>query len=103
MARKTSCPSELASQKQMNAALMIMVQNLNAQLAKVPAPEVKKKRKLSDYNRFMKEEIARLKAENPNIEHNEAFKQAVANWAKGSRKARQEAEPKKAVIKKGKK
>eukprot|EP01136_Pigoraptor_vietnamica_P004601 Opistho-1_new@35102 len=33
------------------------------------------------YNRFMKEELARLKAANPNIDHKDAFKQAAANWS----------------------
>jgi len=30
----------------------------------------------------MKDELARLKAANPNINHKEAFKQAAANWQK---------------------
>jgi len=36
----------------------------------------------SPYNDFMKEEIARLKAEDTGIEHKVAFKQAAANWKK---------------------
>ncbi len=30
----------------------------------------------------MKEELARLKAANPGLEHKTAFKQAAANWKK---------------------
>eukprot|EP00292_Cryptomonas_paramecium_P027098 CAMPEP_0113714852 /NCGR_PEP_ID=MMETSP0038_2-20120614/32885_1 /TAXON_ID=2898 /ORGANISM="Cryptomonas paramecium" /LENGTH=61 /DNA_ID=CAMNT_0000641951 /DNA_START=12 /DNA_END=197 /DNA_ORIENTATION=- /assembly_acc=CAM_ASM_000170 len=36
----------------------------------------------SPYNVFMKEELARLKKENPKLDHKEAFKQAAANWSK---------------------
>lgn len=32
------------------------------------------------YNKFMKDEIARVKAANPGIDHKEAFKMAAANW-----------------------
>lgn len=32
------------------------------------------------YNQFMKEELGRVKAANPNLEHKEAFKQAALNW-----------------------
>ncbi|KAG0451700.1 hypothetical protein HPP92_026056 [Vanilla planifolia] len=44
------------------------------------APE-KKQRVPSAYNRFIKEEIRRLKATNPNISHKEAFSTAAKNWA----------------------
>ncbi|KAG6760642.1 hypothetical protein POTOM_033816 [Populus tomentosa] len=45
-----------------------------------PAPE-KKQRVPSAYNRFIKEEIQRIKACNPDISHREAFSTAAKNWA----------------------
>ncbi|KAL1112867.1 hypothetical protein V6Z11_D02G154100 [Gossypium hirsutum] len=45
------------------------------------APE-KKHRLPSAYNRFMKEEIQRIKAANPEIPHREAFSAAAKNWAR---------------------
>ncbi|KAJ0981948.1 hypothetical protein J5N97_010203 [Dioscorea zingiberensis] len=45
------------------------------------APE-KKHRLPSAYNRFMKEEIQRIKAAKPDIPHREAFSMAAKNWAK---------------------
>ncbi|KAK8567676.1 hypothetical protein V6N12_006253 [Hibiscus sabdariffa] len=39
----------------------------------------KRQRAPSAYNRFIKEEIGRLKAQNPNIPHKEAFSTAAKN------------------------
>ncbi|KAI9170319.1 hypothetical protein LWI28_026088 [Acer negundo] len=47
----------------------------------VNKPPEKRQRAPSAYNRFIKEEIRRLKAENPNIAHKEAFSTAAKNWA----------------------
>ncbi|XP_022946075.1 axial regulator YABBY 5-like [Cucurbita moschata] len=44
------------------------------------APE-KKQRVPSAYNQFIKEEIQRIKANNPDITHREAFSTAAKNWA----------------------
>ncbi|CAL9184088.1 protein YABBY 2-like [Musa acuminata AAA Group] len=44
-------------------------------------PSTEKRRAPSAYNRFIKEEIRRLKAKNPNISHKEAFSAAAKNWA----------------------
>ncbi|PWA93867.1 YABBY protein [Artemisia annua] len=44
------------------------------------APE-KRQRVPSAYNRFIKEEIQRIKASNPDISHREAFSAAAKNWA----------------------
>nr|XP_018679439.1 PREDICTED: protein YABBY 2-like isoform X2 [Musa acuminata subsp. malaccensis] len=44
-------------------------------------PSTEKRRAPSAYNRFIKEEIQRLKAKNPNISHKEAFSTAAKNWA----------------------
>ncbi|CAL4934983.1 unnamed protein product [Urochloa decumbens] len=46
----------------------------------VRAPE-KRQRVPSAYNRFIKEEIRRIKANNPAISHREAFSTAAKNWA----------------------
>ncbi|XP_025014264.1 axial regulator YABBY 4 isoform X4 [Ricinus communis] len=44
-------------------------------------PPEKRQRAPSAYNRFIKEEIRRLKAENPDMAHKEAFSTAAKNWA----------------------
>ncbi|KAH0451985.1 hypothetical protein IEQ34_019284 [Dendrobium chrysotoxum] len=41
----------------------------------------KRQRVPSAYNRFIKEEIRRLKTNNPDISHREAFSAAAKNWA----------------------
>ncbi|KAK1552239.1 hypothetical protein Q3G72_012965 [Acer saccharum] len=47
----------------------------------VNKPPEKRQRAPSAYNRFIKEEIRRLKAENPNMAHKEAFSTAAKNRA----------------------
>ncbi|XP_010546420.1 PREDICTED: axial regulator YABBY 3-like [Tarenaya hassleriana] len=47
----------------------------------IKKPQEKRQRVPSAYNRFIKEEIQRIKAENPNITHREAFSAAAKNWA----------------------
>ncbi|KAF8400629.1 hypothetical protein HHK36_013928 [Tetracentron sinense] len=42
---------------------------------------VKKQRVPSAYNQFIKQEIQRIKANNPGINHREAFSAAAKNWA----------------------
>ncbi|KAI3467546.1 hypothetical protein Pfo_024209 [Paulownia fortunei] len=44
-------------------------------------PPEKKQRAPSAYNRFIKEEIKRLKIEYPNMTHKQAFSSAAKNWA----------------------
>ncbi|XP_022153076.1 putative axial regulator YABBY 2 [Momordica charantia] len=44
-------------------------------------PPEKRQRVPSAYNRFIKEEIQRIKAKNPDISHREAFSTAAKNWA----------------------
>ncbi|XP_009611999.1 putative axial regulator YABBY 2 isoform X3 [Nicotiana tabacum] len=44
-------------------------------------PPEKRQRVPSAYNRFIKEEIQRIKASNPDISHREAFSTAAKNWA----------------------
>uniref|UniRef100_A0A452XAY4 YABBY protein C-terminal domain-containing protein n=1 Tax=Aegilops tauschii subsp. strangulata TaxID=200361 RepID=A0A452XAY4_AEGTS len=48
----------------------------------VVKPPEKKHRLPSAYNRFMREEIQRIKAAKPDIPHREAFSMAAKNWAK---------------------
>ncbi|KAL1718406.1 hypothetical protein EV715DRAFT_291235 [Schizophyllum commune] len=38
------------------------------------------KKKLSEFNKFMKQELSRLKEAEPDITHQERFKLATANW-----------------------
>ncbi|XP_047313498.1 protein YABBY 2-like isoform X2 [Impatiens glandulifera] len=44
-------------------------------------PPEKRQRAPSAYNRFIKDEIQRIKASNPDISHREAFSSAAKNWA----------------------
>ncbi|XP_024004272.1 axial regulator YABBY 5 isoform X3 [Eutrema salsugineum] len=53
---------------------------VNRLLYCLSAPE-KRQRVRSAYNQFIKEEIQRIKANNPNISHREAFSTAAKNWA----------------------
>ncbi|KXS10140.1 hypothetical protein M427DRAFT_37789 [Gonapodya prolifera JEL478] len=50
--------------------------------AERPKKEKKERtpREPSLYNKFMKEELTRLKKDNPGMSHKEAFKVAAANW-----------------------
>ncbi|XP_021845818.2 axial regulator YABBY 4 [Spinacia oleracea] len=47
----------------------------------VNKPPEKKRRAPSAYNKFIKEEIRRLKSRNSNMSHKEAFSTAAKNWA----------------------
>ena len=47
--------------------------------AKAGAAKSPKVKKVSPYNNFMKEEIAKLKKAQPKLAHKEAFKMAAAN------------------------
>ncbi|GAB2289199.1 Axial regulator YABBY 5 [Dionaea muscipula] len=47
----------------------------------VNRPPEKRQRVPSAYNQFIKEEIQRIKANNPHISHREAFSTAAKNWA----------------------
>ncbi|KAF9352646.1 MAG: hypothetical protein J3Q66DRAFT_338847 [Benniella sp.] len=37
-------------------------------------------KKLSPYNKFMKAELAKIKAEKPTLNHKDAFKEVAARW-----------------------
>ncbi|XP_078432405.1 plant-specific transcription factor YABBY family protein isoform X2 [Wolffia australiana] len=53
----------------------------NAEKLPLGRPPEKKQRVPSVYNQFIKEEIQRIKANNPEISHREAFSTAAKNWA----------------------
>ncbi|KAI0828905.1 hypothetical protein BC628DRAFT_1361251 [Trametes gibbosa] len=40
------------------------------------------RKKLTDFNKFMQTEVARLKQENPDMPHKERFKLVIDNWNK---------------------
>ncbi|MQM04954.1 hypothetical protein Taro_037751 [Colocasia esculenta] len=73
---------ECGSSSKCNAIPMMSSNNHNdqPQMLHMRPPE-KRQRVPSAYNRFIKEEIQRIKASNPDISHREAFSAAAKNWA----------------------
>ncbi|XAR59618.1 hypothetical protein NMG60_11015522 [Bertholletia excelsa] len=62
----------------------LLVQDKSGTAAMVPSPippPEKRQRLPSAYNRFIREEIRRIKASNPGITHRDAFTAASKNWA----------------------
>ncbi|XP_038710469.1 axial regulator YABBY 5-like isoform X2 [Tripterygium wilfordii] len=55
--------------------------NVSSEERTVNRPPEKRQRVPSAYNQFIKEEIQRIKANNPDISHREAFSTAAKNWA----------------------
>lgn len=55
--------------------------SMNERMMGVNRPPEKRQRVPSAYNQFIKEEIQRIKANNPEISHREAFSTAAKNWA----------------------
>lgn len=70
---------EPGSRNQRTMAMYPMLNN-QQQVSPIRPPE-KRQRVPSAYNRFIKEEIQRLKSSNPEISHREAFSAAAKNWA----------------------
>ncbi|XP_074577039.1 protein YABBY 2-like [Curcuma longa] len=68
-----------SSSKYTMNSLMYSIQD-DQQLVALHTPE-KRQRVPSAYNRFIREEIHRIKANNPDISHKEAFSAAAKNWA----------------------
>ncbi|KAG6538962.1 hypothetical protein ZIOFF_004114 [Zingiber officinale] len=68
-----------SSSKYTRNSLMYSIQD-DQQFVALHAPE-KRQRVPSAYNRFIREEIHRIKASNPDISHKEAFSAAAKNWA----------------------
>ncbi|XP_062091596.1 axial regulator YABBY 1 [Humulus lupulus] len=64
-----------------------LVMPIRGRTEEIPKPPVvnrppeKRQRVPSAYNRFIKDEIQRIKAGNPDISHREAFSAAAKNWA----------------------
>ncbi|XP_073115697.1 protein YABBY 2 isoform X2 [Elaeis guineensis] len=69
-----------SSSKCNRASLMHSMLNDQQQTPPIHPPQ-KRQRVPSAYNRFIKEEIQRIKANNPDISHREAFSTAAKNWA----------------------
>ncbi|KAJ8637605.1 hypothetical protein MRB53_011872 [Persea americana] len=70
-----------ASSSRCNKIAMQVSARNNEALAAVNRPPEKRQRVPSAYNQFIKEEIQRIKANNPEISHREAFSTAAKNWA----------------------
>ncbi|XP_020274796.1 axial regulator YABBY 5-like isoform X2 [Asparagus officinalis] len=69
-----------SSSKCNSTSAMFMQAHDQQQMLPIHPPE-KRQRVPSAYNRFIKEEIQRIKAYNPDISHREAFSAAAKNWA----------------------
>ncbi|CAL9116062.1 unnamed protein product [Musa textilis] len=72
--------SNCAGINTMNPTKSIKQQMLRVRTAAAAAAG-KRRRLPSVYNKFIKEEIRRLKATNPGISHRQAFSAAAKNWA----------------------
>lgn len=78
---RSSSPSNLVMNNPQNP------NELSREMDELPKPQVakrppeKRQRVPSAYNRFIKDEIQRIKAGNPDISHREAFSAAAKNWA----------------------
>nr|QZP43401.1 YAB3 [Erythranthe lewisii] len=80
-----SSPSSnlMMNQSNPNESSLMTVRGID-ELPKPPVanrPPEKRQRVPSAYNRFIKDEIQRIKAGNPDISHREAFSAAAKNWA----------------------
>ncbi|XP_010250139.1 PREDICTED: axial regulator YABBY 5-like isoform X2 [Nelumbo nucifera] len=71
---------DLGSSSKCNKVAMRPPPPANSEQRIVNRPE-KRQRVPSAYNQFIKEEIQRIKANNPEISHREAFSTAAKNWA----------------------
>ncbi|OAY49336.1 axial regulator YABBY 1 [Manihot esculenta] len=81
--RSAAPPNMMINQPNPNDPLM-PVRGGMEELPKPPVvnrPPEKRQRVPSAYNRFIKDEIRRIKAGNPDISHREAFSAAAKNWA----------------------
>ncbi|XP_068650803.1 protein YABBY 4-like [Aristolochia californica] len=75
-------PSVLLDQSNMNESVVsIRGSEQPPRTPVVNRPPEKRQRVPSAYNRFIKDEIQRIKAGNPDITHREAFSAAAKNWA----------------------
>ncbi|CAN8294980.1 unnamed protein product [Cochlearia groenlandica] len=74
------CGSSSKSTNHFSTTLSGNVDRETPRLPPIRPPE-KRQRVPSAYNRFIKEEIQRIKSGNPTITHREAFSTAAKNWA----------------------
>ncbi|XP_026437313.1 axial regulator YABBY 5-like isoform X2 [Papaver somniferum] len=74
---------DLPSSSKHNQDIQVMQVTTAAKTEKriVNQPPEKKHRVPSAYNQFIKEEIQRIKANNPDINHRKVFSTAAKNWA----------------------
>nr|AID67125.1 FAS protein [Solanum virginianum] len=72
--------SSSSSSSKFNKFSTIVSPEIESRIPPIRPPE-KRQRVPSAYNRFIKEEIQRIKASNPEISHREAFSTAAKNWA----------------------
>ncbi|GMI73569.1 FILAMENTOUS FLOWER, ABNORMAL FLORAL ORGANS, YABBY1 [Hibiscus trionum] len=86
--RSSATPNMLINQPNgpnpINESIMPVVHGGVEDIPKPPVvnrPPEKRQRVPSAYNRFIKDEIQRIKAANPDISHREAFSAAAKNWA----------------------
>ncbi|KAM3321352.1 axial regulator YABBY 5 [Capsicum chacoense] len=78
VANYTNSPHD---QYKMNFGSTSITNNSTREERIVNRPPEKRQRGPSAYNQFIKEEIQRIKANNPDISHREAFSTAAKNWA----------------------
>ncbi|XP_040381627.1 protein YABBY 1 [Oryza brachyantha] len=71
---------DVASRNQRSPTATYSMSSNQQQVSPIRPPE-KRQRVPSAYNRFIKEEIQRIKTSNPEISHREAFSAAAKNWA----------------------
>ncbi|XP_060169966.1 putative axial regulator YABBY 2 isoform X1 [Lycium barbarum] len=75
-----ACGSSSSSSSKFNRFSAIVSPEIEPRITPIRPPE-KKQRVPSAYNQFIKEEIQRIKASNPDISHREAFSTAAKNCA----------------------
>ncbi|KAH0991296.1 hypothetical protein GBA52_002779 [Prunus armeniaca] len=80
--QQAGCCSDLRKGQSSSSSSPISGEPSSPKAPFVVKPPEKKHRLPSAYNRFMKEEIQRIKAANPEIPHREAFSAAAKNWAR---------------------
>ncbi|XP_065864114.1 axial regulator YABBY 3 isoform X2 [Euphorbia lathyris] len=82
--RSATPPDMMMNQPIPNEQVLMPMRGGAEELPKPPVvnrPPEKRQRVPSAYNRFIKDEIQRIKAGNPEISHREAFSAAAKNWA----------------------
>ncbi|OMO78542.1 YABBY protein [Corchorus capsularis] len=81
---RSAPPNLLINQPNPNDSILPAIRGGVEEIPKPPVvnrPPEKRQRVPSAYNRFIKDEIQRIKAGNPDISHREAFSAAAKNWA----------------------